>query len=424
MDLPSMMTYEEFLLKLYGQNQFAIKLGLDSIRSAFAEAGHPERCARAIIIAGTNGKGTTSAYLAGILQAHGLKVGLYTSPHLTDLRERFRIEGRPVSRELTLEIGVEVLERYGQPFADRGGLTFFELTTLMATLIFSRVGVDVAIYEVGLGGRLDAVNGIEPALSVITTIDFDHQQYLGDTIEAITREKYGIFRASVPGIIGFQTRREVLEVCRESGPKELEVYGESFDASNLGEALEAMPRIVGINASTAWASARSFLGEDFDPCRGREGLARVRWPGRLDLRELSMPGHGRRRFLFDAAHNPAGVSVLREFIDSQDVPIGAVVCGAMKDKNLEPMFAWLREREWPVCACLVDNPRSASEEELRKVLKDANLEHVSDCQQSMDRALTLCGPEEIVLVFGSIYLLGECLALGGLGADELLTYMP
>ncbi|MFU8807078.1 MAG: bifunctional folylpolyglutamate synthase/dihydrofolate synthase, partial [Bradymonadaceae bacterium] len=327
-------TYGEFLARLYGQNQFAIKLGLDTIRTALLEEGSPERRAPAILVAGTNGKGSTSAYLGAILQAHGLMVGLYTSPHLVDLRERFRIGGRPVSEALAFEVGGDVLSRYATPTSRRGALTFFELTTLMAAMIFSRASVDVAIYEVGLGGRLDAVNGIEPALSVVTTIDLDHQQYLGDTLEAIASEKCGIFRETAPAIVGFQTHRSALEICRERAPHEVEVAGEDFDEGDLGGAIEHAPQVMRKNAAAAYAAARRYLGPDFDAIRAKEGLESARWPGRLDVRELNVAGCGRRRFLLDAAHNPAGVTALMEFIEAREIPIGAVVCGAMKDKAL------------------------------------------------------------------------------------------
>jgi dihydrofolate synthase / folylpolyglutamate synthase len=420
-------SYEDFIERLYAQNQFAMKLGLEAMQTALEACGHPEREHRCILVAGTNGKGTTAAYLAGILQAHGFKVGLYTSPHLIDLRERFRIDGCPVDESLTFEVGRRVMERFGVARGERAPLTFFELTTLMATVIFARSGVDVAVYEIGLGGRLDAVNAIEPELSVVTTIDFDHMQYLGDTIEAIAAEKCGIFRAGIPAIIGYQDHPEALQVCRDRaqarGCASVRSYGADFDSSALGPAGCVLPEVTARNVATSVAAARQFLGESFSESLAIGGIERVRWPGRLEHRVVPVGDLARVHVLFDAAHNPAGVAVLEQYLDQQSLKVGAVVCGVMKDKDFESMFRWLTRRPWPVFASIVGNARSATESELRRALTGANLQHVGSAMECLTKAADRLEGGEVIVVFGSIYLLGECLSVIGIGPDDLITYV-
>ncbi len=387
-------TWDAFSRRLFDQNAFAIKLGLDGIRRAFALLGHPERACPAIVVGGTNGKGSVASALSAVLTEHGLRVGLYTSPHLIELRERFRIAGRPVDRDTTLKFGAAVMERFSDPAAEPC-LTFFELTTVLGALIFADAAVDVVVWEVGLGGRLDAVNAIEPRLTVVTNIDLDHQQYLGDSIASIAAEKAGLRRPGVRLVLAPQTyATEVDPVFDFPETTRVDTAGTS-DAENRATAIEA---------------ARAYLGTDFDPDHARAGLERWRWPGRLDVRHV-----GDTRFLLDAAHNVGGTRRLYDVLRAD--PPDACVIGAMADKDLRGMFAPLAELGVPVYLVDIDSSRAATQEQLRLVVP---AELVRDYGPAA-RMFSAAAQAGHVAVFGSVYLLGEWFEWAGYTADELVT---
>ena len=441
---PEHEAWATFTRHLFGQNRFAIKLGLERMQCALAELGLEPPGHRVVCVAGTNGKGTTASCLAEMLRAHGVRVGLYTSPHLIGLEERFRIDGVPASRALVLEIGQELLTRFGGPEADPR-LTFFELTTAMAARIFSRARVDVAVYEVGLGGRLDAVNALEPDVSVITTIGFDHQEYLGETIEEITAEKLGIARAGRPLIVGAQEHESawsVLEAApvgrlyraarafgHEPGPGRLWV-----ELGSEEQRLSWTPASWGVlradyqrgHAATAAAAAVALLKqEEMEPRVEALNLAlqQVRWPGRLEHRALEVEGH-RVPFLLDAAHNPDGASALASYIAERGWSASAIVFGAMKDKDIAGMLEPMRELMRSARAVLgveIDNERAAPAAALEEALGALSPE-VGSLAQLWPRLAGVGAQDEApVVCFGSIYLLGEVLARGGVTTSELTT---
>lgn len=413
-----------FSRRLFDQNLFAIKLGLDNIRRALDLEGHPERTAPAIVVGGTNGKGSTAAALAAILQAHGLKVGLYTSPHLIELRERFRIDGVPVSRARVLDVGRGVLTRYGAEDADPC-LTFFELTTLMASKIFAAASVDVAVWEVGLGGRLDAVNAIEPAMTVVTNIDLDHQKYLGDTIEAVASEKAGLRRPDVPLILGPQTHPQVARVF--DFPETVALENDDYPAGEEAQLRRIIDwsshvvdsRTLHENRRTAIAAAREFLGQRWSRAAESTGLSRSRWPGRLDPRTVEVGGV-KRRFLLDAAHNPAGTDRLYELF-AHDPP-GAVVIGAMADKDHSAMFEPLARLNALVYIADIASERAASSEQICATFS-SGAPIATGAAGEMFALAARSTTDRYVCVFGSIYLLGEWFAWANLEVDALATWV-
>lgn len=409
--------WEAFSRRLFDQNRFAIKLGLDSIRRAFAAEDHPERAAPAIIVGGTNGKGSTAAFLGGILQAHGLRVGLYTSPHLVEVRERFRIDGRPAARDAVLRIGSDVLEKYGDPDRDLV-LTFFELTTLTAALLFREAEVDVVIWEVGLGGRLDAVNAIEPELTVITNIGLDHQKYLGDTLVEVAAEKAALRRPGVPLVLGRQTHREVEPTFEFPETRHVATTATEVAPAVDWETGAVVCRSATENQATARLAAKTYLGVDWDHVLAQRGVSASRWPGRMDPRCVDVDGVP-RRFLLDAAHNPAGARRLYEVFEAS--PPGAVVVGAMADKDHAGMFGPLASLDVPVFLAPPRSTRSAPFDVLRASMKGARVADEGTSEQ-MFTAAAEYGP--YVAVFGSIYLLGEWFAWAGCGADALVTWEP
>jgi len=400
--------WRAFSTRLFDQNLFAIKLGLDGIRTALRLEDSPECCAPGIVVGGTNGKGTTAAMISNILQEHGLRVGLYTSPHLLEVRERFRINGRPVSREKVLEVGRPILKKYGKPDSNPC-LTFFELTTLMAARIFAEEEVDVIVWEVGLGGRLDAVNAIEPAITVITTIDMDHEEFLGNTIRAIASEKGGLIRPDVPVIIGEQDHSVALETLTQIGPHSF-VAGRDFPLSN-GKQFHLR------HANTAMKVAQVFLKDQFSVESAKRALEHTRWPGRM---ERLVTGDIVGPWLLDGAHNRAGASQLYDRI-SDSLP-GAFLVSALRDKDRNELFARLNLPPFtgiPVFGVELQTKRGASADQLVSAIPRMHLQ--PNIREALTQARLAAGSNDVV-VFGSLYLLGEVLAGLGFESDDLTTW--
>lgn len=436
--------WEAFLERLYRQREFAIKLGLDPIRDALKREAHPHKTHRRILIAGSNGKGETGAFLAAILKAHGLKVGFFSSPHLIDLRERFRVDGQLLSPAEIYQIGDEVLRLYGQPDQARPALTFFELVTLIAARVFAENKVDVALYEVGLGGRLDATNALEPDLSIITGVSLDHTEYLGDTLAAVAAEKAGIFRPDRPAIIGRQGYPEALETLKTLAPAGAKFFAEDFDISPEGcikiaraqglaqlKWLPDQPATRRWNAACAAAAAAEFLGALFSPELALLGLSNARWPGRLDQRRLRAAGEAADyTYLFDAAHNPDAAQYLYKELSRRQAYIGAVVCASMRDKDLSGVYTAML-KDVPIFAATLDNERAARPEQIAAALGQKSLAASGPTDQMLERARRAIDreragrsadlPEPIILVFGSIYLLGECFQTLGVAPETLRT---
>jgi dihydrofolate synthase/folylpolyglutamate synthase len=392
------------------------------------------------LVGGTNGKGETASFLSSILRAHGLTVGLYTSPHIVDFRERFRVNGELLARPDVLDVGQRVFDRYGDADGSAPQLTFFELTTLMAVLAFAERRVDVGVYEVGLGGRLDATNALPTDLSVVTSIGLDHVQYLGETLAEVAREKAGIFRAQRPAVVGHQAHAEAARTLRELAPQEAYFYGEDFWAqddgtfivrqTDLGAAEIQMSGSPNLGSSTRWnaacaiQAASRFLGDRLDLEKLRDGLEKSRWPGRLDSRTISVAGETNpHHYLFDAAHNPDAAKVLFEFIESKSVDVGAVVFSAMKDKDLKGVVSEIPSH-LPIFGATLDSERGAGAAQLREVLGSESLVAVGPTATMLARAQAHAGADSRILVFGSIYLLGECFDILEVDADSLVTYAP
>jgi len=322
------MNYRESLDYLYGLQRFGIKLGLENIRTLLERCGHPERGFGIIHVAGTNGKGSVSAALAAILQQAGFRTGLYTSPHLHSFTERIRVDGDAITEDEATRLTMLL-----RSLSEGIPATFFEFTTAMALLHFQRRRVDFAILEVGMGGRLDATNAVDPRLCVITPICFDHAEHLGDTLAAIAREKAGIIKEKIPVIVGRQepealevlmeearSRRSPLFLCgRDFSP----VMGPDFGFRGMGLELSGLrPALLGAhqreNLSLALAAAVVLRrqGAVIPEAALREGIERVRWPGRLEWWK------GRREILIDGAHNEGGARVLAAYLSS--LPVAGV----------------------------------------------------------------------------------------------------
>jgi dihydrofolate synthase / folylpolyglutamate synthase len=368
-----------------------MRLGLDAMREACAANKNPERAAPVIHVAGTNGKGSTCAMVEAMARSAGLRTGLYTSPHLARFAERIRINGTPID-DARLADHLEV--------ALESELSFFETATLAAFLAFREANLDVVILEVGIGGRLDATNVVRAAelrCAAVTRVALDHQDKLGDTIEKIAAEKVAIGKAGRPIVLG------------PSVPTPLPgaTLGRVVRAKVVDELVE-----VGMegphqreNAGVAWAIAQE-LGIPVD-ARAR-GLAKAEWPGRF---ERVSEGRIAGPWILDGAHNPDGMNALVDALADAEVEVGAVVFGALADKAWPEMERVLTSR--------LPAPRFHAAPRGRPA---AQLPDTRPLAVALAAARAAAGPERVVVICGSIYLVGEARAwLLGLPTDPPVT---
>ncbi len=420
-----MSSYSAHLRYLYALQTRGMKFGLRNIRNLLASAGNPERSLPAIHVAGTNGKGSTAAFLASAFTEAGYRTGLYTSPHLVRFTERIRINGREIP-EGRLAAYVDAL----RPAIEKSGATFFEATTAVAFRYFADEKVDIAIVEVGLGGRLDATNMLVPLASVITTIGFDHMEYLGPTIPAIAREKGGIIKRRTPvviGQLGYEAEREIVKISRRKGAllvrgrdRIVVDCGTGGRVSFRGKRLNTGLVKLGLGgAHQTWNAAlaaavldllmdrRSFAAR-YRKLGGRSvgrGLERVRRNTGLEGR-MSLAGSG--RVLLDVAHNRDGMHTAVASMLEAGVGDLTVVFGVMKDKEYLRM---LRELEWVADSVITVQPRmarAASSAVLCKAARRMGLRAVDGGTVARGVRRALQGKNRI-LVIGSHYVVGEAL---------------
>jgi len=410
---------------LLALEQIGIKLGLDQIRGLVAALNHPDRAFPSIIVAGTNGKGSVTAIIERALRAAGYRTGRYTSPHLVHLEERFAIDGEPIPPETLDRAALRVLTA-GRSLPSPP--SFFEATTALALDVFREAAVDVAVLEVGLGGRLDATNVVTPVAVAITSIDFDHEQYLGDTLEAIAAEKAGVIKTGCDVVLSENPSAAVDVVTRRCA----EVGARLFKAQDGVNADTAL-RVDGRTVMTVETPVRRYdqlvlglrgahqIGNTITAIRlleqvaigfsglavtaeaVRQGVEDVRWPGRLETVR-----HGEFDVLIDGAHNPAGARALASYITAAYGRRLPMVVGVMRDKNVDAILAALA----PVASCFVftapDSPRAAEPRELvgraRLVAPDVPAEVNLAPIDALRRASVSGVP---VVVAGSLYLAGE-----------------
>jgi len=399
---------------LFGLEQFGIKFGLGNIRSILDGLGHPEQEFAAIHVAGTNGKGSVTAMVETGLRAAGYRTGRYTSPHLIDLRERFAIDGAAVDSEAMLSVLGEVREVVDAQ--RRNGTldvqpTFFEVTTAVAFELFRQARVNIAVVEVGLGGRLDATNVLTPVACAITSIAFDHQLYLGSTLRAIALEKAGIIKPAVPVVIGEmapEARAAIEEVANERGAPIIA----ATEADLAGRPIALRGRHQRINAAIARrvlevAGSRGYAigGDALDAA-----VTQAAWPGRLDLRTLA----DGRQLLMDAAHNPAGAAALASYLRDAGLR-PPLVFAAMRDKDAEGMFRALLPAVGAVIVTRAHNLRSADPAALATVARAVDPSRTIGVEESLSAALDRAWSDApLVLVAGSIFLLGDVMQHLGL----------
>jgi len=399
------MNYPDSVQFLYalGNEIKTAKLGLERITAVLAALGNPERAYRVIHVAGTNGKGSTCAMIDAALRAADIRTGLFTSPHLLEPTERIQIDGIPCTRE-EFERAFNVVHETAEKLDLDCHPTYFETVTAMAFWLFREKKIHTAVVEVGLGGRLDSTNVVQPAVTVITAIDFDHQIFLGDTIEAIAGEKAGILKTGVPAVLGRQ--RPDAEIVLEARAKELGIpvsRASEFPIRNL-EIDSRGSRFSGIvcplagehqvdNAINA-ALALRILNVP------TAGIADARWPGRL---EHVAPNPDT---ILDGAHNPAGARALAHYLERfyKGRKIW-MIYGAMRDKAIDEVTGIL----FPLASELVFTaPDTTRALEPEAILKLAGRGHVEPTiPAAYDYVLKHCSPEDVVLITGSLFLVGE-----------------
>ena len=409
----------------------AAKFNLENITVLMERLGRPDRTYPIVHIAGTNGKGSTAAFLESILRAAGFRTGLNTSPHLERINERIRINGEEVSDQIFAETFTRVQEVIEELLA-AGRLeahpTYFECVTALAFEVFARERVEFAVVEVGLGGRLDATNIVRPQVSVITRIDFDHENYLGHSLEEIAREKVGIVKAGVPVATAPQLP-EVREVLRGKA-RELDATivdtGEDFDlereiaeagcarararARAMGEAVRLAPGLPGRfqleNALNAVATARLLQARGYRITNQNieQGIRSAEWPGRLERLQAGPDVY------LDGAHNPGAARELAQFLEENFARRRVyLIFGAMRDKSVDEVTGILFPLASEVIFTQPGTPRAVSANQLADLAGHhaARYTVIRDAEEALESALAKARSDDAVFVTGSLYLVGQ-----------------
>ena len=420
------MTYPSTVQFLYGLQQHGIKLGLETIRALLTRVGNPHRRYPVLHIGGTNGKGSTAAMTASILQAAGHRVGLYTSPHLVDFRERIRVNGEMIPESRVTEL-VETLRAAAAPDL---APTFFEFTTALAFHYFAECRVDIAVLEVGMGGRFDATNVVEPLAAAITTIDLDHEAYLGSTIEAIAFEKAGIIKPGVPLVLGriSDPARRVIEDraaaegapvsrlerdfrCEGSSPADCRYTGLALRFDHVHCPLQGRFQLDNLACALALIELAGQRGLSVPELAISAGVQQVAWAGRLEVVGEAPT------VIVDGAHNPAAAAVLAEYLAewrrSRPAARITVIVGMMRDKHPREFLAPLLPLVDSLILTQADLPRAASGSELRALLGEAasSAQVAATPADALALARRSAAASDLICVTGSLMLVGDIKAL-------------
>ncbi|MDX2154697.1 MAG: folylpolyglutamate synthase/dihydrofolate synthase family protein [Bryobacteraceae bacterium] len=414
------MNYPDSVHYLYalGNEQKSIKFGLERIRALLAVLGDPQNACRFVHVAGTNGKGSTCSFIESALRASGVKTGLYTSPHLVEPTERVQIAGSRVSHAAFAAVFDRVHETAERMLA-AGALdmhpTYFETVAAMAFLLFQEAKCERVVLEVGMGGRLDATNIVQPELCVITPIDFDHEKFLGDTIEQIASEKAGILKPGVPAVFARQrpeaaavlAQRAAELAIRTIAPPEPAWVEEHERGSRfrVGDSVIEC-RLPGAhqvdNALTAIAALEAL---DISRENIEQGIAQARWPGRLEFVAESPA------VVLDGAHNPAGARTLAAYLRRFHAHRRVwMIFGVMRDKTVEELTSVLFPLAHHVVATRPDQTR-ALEPEAIAAASPRPVEVIHGFPQALERVRCQAAPDDLIVITGSLYLVGEARAL-------------
>ena len=418
---------------------------LAHMRTLAAALGNPQRRLQSVLIAGTNGKGSTAATLASIAQAAGYSTGLYTSPHLLCVNERMQINQEPIS-DAEFAVIYDRVESVANELVSRGELpwhpSFFEMLTAMMFEYFASAGVELAVLEVGMGGRLDATNIVDPCISVITDIDFDHQKFLGNTLPDIAREKAGILRPK--GTVVLLPQHPLVNDTLGKAMMELNARAvsavkhmpsltpgaEDFSASVLGprnrfpltvmgerilvdSPLPGRHQLRNLALAITAAEELNHCGFHITPQHVEQGIRATRWPARFQV----IPANDEfPEIVLDVAHNPAGAWALRSALSTfyEDRPL-TIIFGAMRDKAIAEIADILFPLAERVIATHAENPRAATPQEIEAAAVHTQTEIIQEntVRSALEyaRARTLAGSRGVVVITGSIYIVGEALGI-------------
>ena len=421
------MDYREFTNWMFGLERFGIKLGLENISEFLSRLGNPHHSLKSVHVTGTNGKGSVCAFTERILREHGLKVGLYTSPHLVDFRERIVVNGRMISEKDVVRLGTRlmgVMEEMAQENSEKQ-LTFFEFTTGLAFKYFAEKKVDLLVAEVGMGGRLDATNVLSPYVAAITRIGLEHTNYLGNTIADIAREKAGIIK---PGssVVTCERGEEALAVITNTSAKKnalLRRVEKDFDVTRVRQSLDGtifdykgyrqltglkthlIGRYQAENAATAIAIIESLSkkGVFVTDEEIRKGLLSTRWPGRLDVVSR------KPLVIFDGSHNPDGVSTtVRTLKELNAVPL-TYVLGCMDDKDADRIVEALSPTAAMIISTQAKYKRALPSESLKRVVNShysGESIEIKDSREAFEHGMDHFAGKGLCVI-GSLYLVGE-----------------
>ena len=417
--------YKDSLDYLYGLERHGIVFGLDNIRNILKSLGNPHEKVEVIHVGGTNGKGSTAAMIQSILSRCGYRVGLYTSPHLISFTERIRIDDREITEAEVARLTERIRGAVGKSRIPET-FTFFDFTTAMAMLYFFEARVDLAIFEVGLGGRLDSTNVVDPLLSIITNISLDHRDYLGDTLEEVAREKAGIIKEG-RSLVTAATQPKVVDlfrrVClkkkahlyrigqdfkgRRAGPRRFNYHGRKLNLPNLEINLAGRHQIV--NATTALGAIETF-GVNGYRIRDEaiyEGLRGVQWSGRLEV-VMESP-----MVLLDGAHNPGAAKRLREAIVEEFTYKRLLLAlGIMNDKDYRRIISILAPLADMTVLCKPRCERAAPPRvllnEVKRIEKKGKI--VEDVGEAVQHLLSMASGRDLICITGSFYTIGEAKA--------------
>jgi dihydrofolate synthase/folylpolyglutamate synthase len=416
------MNYPDSVRFLYalGNEVATAKLGLERIGTLLEALDYPQRACRIVHVAGTNGKGSTCAMIESGLRAAGHRTGLFTSPHLVEPTERIRIEGSPVS-SARFAAAFDQVHACAETLLRQERIdlhpTYFESVTAMALLLFRESGVEFAVLEVGLGGRLDATNVVTPELCVITPVDFDHEAFLGKSLASIAGEKAGILKPGVPAIIAAQRPEADAVIMARAGELgvpvtrsaavpvssiELDARGGTFQWAGAPVRCPLPGEHQIENAITAVAALEQLAV----PAEAiREGIAHTVWPGRLE-RIATSP-----EIILDGAHNPAGARALAAYLDRfYDHRRVWLIYGAMRDKAVSEMTAILFPRAGRVVVTAPAQARALRPESIRDLADHDSIDVAPDLAAALVRVST-AAPEDAIFITGSLFLVGEARAL-------------
>jgi dihydrofolate synthase/folylpolyglutamate synthase len=419
----------------------AAKFNLENITVLDERLGHPSRAYPSAHIAGTNGKGSTAAFLESILRHAGLRTGLNTSPHLEKINERIRIDGKEISDEDFAAVFTRIHETIEQLLADgklRAHPTYFECVTAMAMEHFTQQRVDFAVFEVGLGGRLDATNILAPAVTIITPVNFDHENFLGHSLHEIAAEKAGILKPNTPVVVAPQlpeTQEVILKRAKELGCPVVEtnvayrIQEKSVNATQARSqslpagvvtativevssdwSVDISPSLAGHfqlqNALNAVAAARVLTTPGFHITDDAiaNGISNTVWPGRLEKLQAHPDVY------LDGAHNPAAARELAAFL-AQNFASRKIwlIYGALRDKSVDEVTGWLFPLTAEVVLTEPDTPRAISASQLAEIAgyHARHYETIPDAEQALDHVLANSRPDDAIFVCGSLYLVGQ-----------------